>query len=77
MHQTPQQEEVFQSDNVLNEIKLELNWLGEESVYCLSRSEFQFDFIYEYASPAVKVELRKLSRDDQERDVISEIKCVL
>jgi hypothetical protein len=33
--------------------------------YCLSCPEFQFDFIYEYASPALKVELRKLSRDDQ------------
>jgi hypothetical protein len=34
-------------------------------MYCLSRPEFQFDFIHEYASPALKVELRKLSRDDQ------------
>jgi hypothetical protein len=57
-------DEVFQSDNVLNEVELELNWLGEESMYCLSCATFQFDFIYEYASPALKVELRKLSRDD-------------
>jgi hypothetical protein len=56
--------EDFQSDNVLNEIELELIWLGEESMYCLSCPEFQFDFIYEYASPALKLELRKLSRDD-------------
>jgi hypothetical protein len=34
-------------------------------MYCLSCPEFQFDFIYEYASPALKLELRKLSRDDQ------------
>jgi hypothetical protein len=33
-------------------------------MYCLSCREFQFDFIYEYASAALKVELRKLSRDD-------------
>jgi hypothetical protein len=39
--------------------------LGEESMYCLSCREFQFDFIYEYASPALKVEVRKLYRDDQ------------
>jgi hypothetical protein len=62
--QTPP-DEVFQSDNVLNEVELELIWLGEESMYCSSCPEFQFDFIYEYASPALKVELRKLSRDDQ------------
>ncbi len=64
MQQTPT-DEVFQSDNVLNEVELELDWLGEESMYCLSCSEFEFDFIYEYASPTLKVELRKLSRDDQ------------
>jgi hypothetical protein len=63
--QDMQQDKIFQSDNVLNEVELELNWLGEESMYCLSCPEFQFDFIYEYASPALKVELRKLSRDDQ------------
>jgi hypothetical protein len=62
--QTPP-DEVFQSDNVLNEVELELIWLGEESMYCLSCPAFQFDFIYEYASPALKVELRKLSKDDQ------------
>jgi hypothetical protein len=71
--QTPP-DQFFQSDNVLNEVELELNWLGEESMYCLSCPEFQFDFIYEYASPALKVELRKLSRDDQsEKDKVKQI----
>jgi hypothetical protein len=64
MQKTPQ-DEVFQSDDVLNKLEMELIWLGEESMYCLACPEFQFDFIYEYASPALKVELRKLSRDDQ------------
>jgi hypothetical protein len=64
MQQTPP-DEVFQSDNVLNEVEFELSWLGEESMYCLSCPEFQFNFIYEYASLALKVELRKLSRDDE------------
>jgi hypothetical protein len=63
MQQTPQ-DEVFQSDNVLSEVELELIWLGEESMYCLSCPEFQFDFIYEYATSALKAELRKLSRAD-------------
>jgi hypothetical protein len=61
----PPPDEVFQSDNVLNEVELELIWLGEESMHCLSCPEFQFDFIYEYASPALKVELLKLSQVDQ------------
>jgi hypothetical protein len=34
-------------------------------MYCLPCPEFQFDFIYEYASAALKVEVRKLSRDVQ------------
>jgi hypothetical protein len=34
-------------------------------VFCLPCSEFQFDFIYEYASPALKVDLRKLYPVDQ------------
>jgi hypothetical protein len=45
-------------DNVLNEVGLELIWLGEESVYCLACPGFQFEFIYEYASPALKEDLR-------------------
>jgi hypothetical protein len=53
------------TDDILNEVEMELIWLGEESMYCLVCPEFQFDFIYEHASPALKVELRKLSRDDQ------------
>jgi hypothetical protein len=40
-------------------------WLGEEIMYCLACPEFEFDFICEYASPALIAELRKLSRDDQ------------
>jgi hypothetical protein len=64
MQQTPPDKD-FKSDNVLNEIEVELIWLGEESMYGLSCPEFQFDFIHEYASPALKVELRKLSRHDQ------------
>jgi hypothetical protein len=60
--QTPQ-DKIFQSDNILNAVELELIWLGEESMYCLSCPEFQFDFIYEYATPALKVELRQLSQD--------------
>jgi hypothetical protein len=34
-------------------------------MYCLPCPKFQFDFICEYASPALKVELRKLPCDEQ------------
>jgi uncharacterized protein YerC len=66
IQQTPTpQDEVFQSDDILNKVEMELIWLGEESMYCLVCPEFQFDYIYESASPVLKVELRKISRDDQ------------
>jgi hypothetical protein len=43
-------------------------------MYCLSCATFQFDFIYEYASPALKVGLRKLSRDDlSEKERVKQI----
>jgi hypothetical protein len=29
------QDDAFQSDNILNEVELDLIWLGEESMYCL------------------------------------------
>jgi hypothetical protein len=45
--------EYFQSNNVENEVELEL--------IC---PEFQFVLIHEYASPALKVELCKFFRDE-------------
>jgi hypothetical protein len=36
MQQTPTpQDRVFQSNDILNEVEMELIWLGEESMYCL------------------------------------------
>jgi hypothetical protein len=40
---------------------MELIWLGEESMYRLVCPEFQFEYIYGYASPALRAALRKLS----------------
>jgi hypothetical protein len=66
IEQTPTpRDEVFQPDDILNEVEMELIWLGEASMYCLVCLEFQFDFLYEYASPTLEMKLRKLSRDDQ------------
>jgi hypothetical protein len=59
------QDEFFHIDSLLNEVEMQLIWLGEESMYCLVCPDFQFDYIYENAPRLLKVELRKLSRDDQ------------
>jgi hypothetical protein len=53
---------IFTKDKILNAMEMEVLWLGVESMFCLSADEFQFDFIYEYASEALKVEIRKLNR---------------
>jgi hypothetical protein len=73
MQQTPR-DAFFQSNNVLNEVEMELIWLGEESMYCLVCPEFQYYYVYEYASPALKAELRKLSRDVQsEAEILKQV----
>jgi hypothetical protein len=61
--------EVFQSDTLLNAVEMELIWLGEESMYCLVCPEFQFDFIYEYASPVLKAGTAQALPDDQSEAV--------
>ena len=45
--QQPSPDEEFQLDKVLDEVEMELIWLGEESAYSFSCPECQFDFIYE------------------------------
>jgi hypothetical protein len=52
---------------ILNPVEIELAWLGEESMHCLNTNDFQWDFIYEYASPALKVKLRGLRDDDDSK----------
>jgi hypothetical protein len=49
---------------ILNPIESEMAWLAEESVYCLRNREIQWNFVWKYASPTLKVELRKISNED-------------
>jgi hypothetical protein len=65
MPQMPQ-DEGFQSDNVLNEVELEL--ICWEKRVCTAYRVLNFGLtIYEYASPALKVELRKHFQIDQNK----------
>jgi hypothetical protein len=48
---------------ILKNTEVELAWLCEESMYCLNREEISWEFVWEYASPALKVEMRKLQSD--------------
>jgi hypothetical protein len=59
---------LFRTDNVLSSIEMELAWLGEESRHCLVAQTFQFAFVWEYASEGLRVELRKVVRDESVAD---------
>jgi hypothetical protein len=45
---------------ILNYIEIEVAWLVEESLYCYRKLEIRWDFFWKYASPTLRIELRKL-----------------
>ncbi|KAL7575816.1 hypothetical protein ACA910_003140 [Epithemia clementina (nom. ined.)] len=67
------QDPFFQSDLYLSAMEMELLWLGEESMFAMDKDEFQFDFIYDNGSAALRVELRKLDRYSSEESKINAI----
>ena len=52
------------SERVLNPTEIEISWLVEESMYSLRSSEIQWSFVWKYASPWLKLELRKIGDGD-------------
>ena len=59
----------FHGDALLTPLEMEVLWLGVESMYCHADPDcatFQWDFVWQHASPALLVELRKFP-SDQER----------
>lgn len=58
-----------ENELILNPIEAELAWLAEESIFSL-RSEpndIQWDFVWQYASPALKIELRRIPDESGSR----------
>ncbi|GKY92184.1 hypothetical protein MPSEU_000189700 [Mayamaea pseudoterrestris] len=53
----------FNSDDTLNSMEMQLLWLGEESMFCLGALEFDFCFIYWYATEDLRVAIRMLQWD--------------
>lgn len=45
---------------ILNSVEIEVAWLAEESLFCYRTREIQWDFFWKYASPTLRIELRKL-----------------
>jgi hypothetical protein len=45
---------------ILNATEIEVAWLVEESIYGLRNREIQWDFVWEYASPGLRIQLRKV-----------------
>lgn len=64
---------LFQSDHILNPLEMEVIWLGEESKHCMNRSEIDFEFVYEYASPSLRMELRKLDDNDSQEAKLKQL----
>ncbi|GKY92186.1 hypothetical protein MPSEU_000189900 [Mayamaea pseudoterrestris] len=64
---------IFETDCILNPLEMQLLWLGEESMFSMGEAEFQFDFIYAYATKALRVEIRKLNLDSSESAKICQI----
>ena len=46
---------------ILTAIETETAWLLEECIYCYSKKDIDWNFVYKYASPNLKVELRRQS----------------
>ena len=64
---------LFRTDPVLNEVEMELLYLGEESMHCVMSDEYSFDFIWTYASPSLRIKLRDLNHDDSQETLISRV----
>jgi hypothetical protein len=62
---TVAEDPLFRDDPVLSSIELELAWLGEESMHSMVAPCFQFNFVWEYASEGLRVELRKVNAGDK------------
>jgi hypothetical protein len=45
---------------ILDATEIEVAWLVEESIYGLRNREIQWDFVWEYASPGLRIQLRKV-----------------
>lgn len=50
---------LFAQDPLLNAQEMEVIYLGVESMYCLRVDDFDWGFVYEHASEALRVELRQ------------------
>jgi hypothetical protein len=63
----PSDDPLFRNDPLLTVQEMEVLWLGTESIYCdpdPKASTFKWEFIWRHASPALRVELRKLPDAD-------------
>ena len=50
---------------ILNATEEEIAWLVEESIYCFRSKVVRWDFVWEYASPALKIELRRIKYGEE------------
>jgi flagellar biosynthesis GTPase FlhF len=60
---------IDENEMILNATEAELAWLTEESTFSLrsERNDIQWDFVWQYASPSLKIELRRIPDDSGSR----------
>jgi len=62
---------IFRTDKILTPVEMELVWLAEEGMHCsFNLACIDFDFVWEFATDSLKVELRKLPYDASEAEKI-------
>ena len=57
---------VDKDELILNPLQIETAWLVEESMYCKRSNTIDWLFLLKYASPALQIELRKISYSDDQ-----------
>mmetsp|Transcript_4974 Transcript_4974/g.11866 ORF Transcript_4974/g.11866 Transcript_4974/m.11866 type:complete len:512 (-) Transcript_4974:1772-3307(-) len=63
---------VDKDELILNPLQIETAWLVEESMYCKRSNTIDWLFLLKYASPALQIELRKIS-DSDDQDALKKL----
>lgn len=71
---------VYREDHILNSLECEVAWLAEESMYALYDDmnkayarTIQWDYVYEYATESLRVELRQIDTHADDETIVQEL----
>eukprot|EP00536_Pseudo-nitzschia_multiseries_P010949 jgi/Psemu1/326239/estExt_fgenesh1_pg.C_3530005 len=64
---------VDQQEIILNPIQIETAWLVEESMYCTRKATADWVFIIKYASPTLKIALRRQATGNNDDEILAKL----